>query len=182
MGFFSKNDKEYVLLFDVGNGSIGVAVAEISDNKNILNKAKLVEVYRETIPFQEHLRFDHFTKTVAKSIESAAKRVQAELKYPIEKAYLILASPWYASQTRVVNLRKSESFTFTEELFAEMIKKAMMKEKGSQKPGKEIVATITKTQAQEIAKTKMEDLNTTDIEMATHIVMGTARSMWVEVK
>jgi cell division ATPase FtsA len=123
MGFFSKNDKEFVLLFDIGNGSIGVAVAEISDNKNILNKAKLVEVYRETIPFQEHLRFDHFTKTVAKSIENAAKRVQAELKYPIEKAYLILASPWYASQTRVVNLRKSESFTFTEELFAEMIKK-----------------------------------------------------------
>ena len=65
---------------------------------------------------------------------------------------------------------------------AEMIKKAMMKEKGSQKPGKEIVATITKTQAQDIAKAKMEDLNTTDVEMATRIVMGTARSMGVEVK
>ena len=45
------------------------------------------------------------------------------LKYPIEKAYMILASPWYASQTRVVNLRKSEPFIFTEELFVEMIRK-----------------------------------------------------------
>lgn len=65
---------------------------------------------------------------------------------------------------------------------AEMIKKAIKKEKGSGKAGKEMVATLTKAQAEEIAKAKIEDLNTTDIEMATRIVMGTARSMGVEVK
>ena len=65
---------------------------------------------------------------------------------------------------------------------AEMIKKAISREKGSQKPGKEPAGTMSKTQAEEIAKAKMEDLNTTDLEMATRIVMGTARSMGVEVK
>lgn len=65
---------------------------------------------------------------------------------------------------------------------AEMIKKAMKKEKGSQKPGKEMIGTLTKDQAEEIAKAKMEDLNTTDLQMAARIVAGTARSMGVEVK
>ena len=65
---------------------------------------------------------------------------------------------------------------------AEMIKKALGKEKGSQKPGKESIGSITKFQAEEIAKVKMEDLNTNDVTMATRIVMGTARSMGVEVK
>lgn len=65
---------------------------------------------------------------------------------------------------------------------AEMIKKAMKKEKGSQKPGKEIIGSLTQTQAEEIAKAKLEDLNTTDVKMAAKIVAGTARSMGIEVK
>ena len=74
------------------------------------------------------------------------------------------------------------SFIVKKPPVAEMIKKAMMKEKGSQKPGKEMIGTLTMTQAEEIAKAKMEDLNTNDVKMATRIVMGTARSMGVEVK
>lgn len=81
-----------------------------------------------------------------------------------------------------VYVDKTFSFITKKPPVAEMIKKAMMKEKGSQKPGKEIVATITKNQAEEIAKAKMEDLNTADLEMATRIITGTARSMGVEVK
>lgn len=65
---------------------------------------------------------------------------------------------------------------------AEMIKKAIGKEKGSQKPSKESAGILTKTQAQEIAKAKMDDLNTTDIDAATKIVEGSARSMGVQVK
>jgi len=65
---------------------------------------------------------------------------------------------------------------------AEMIKKAVGRDKGSGKPGKESIGAITKSQAEEIAKAKMEDLNTTDVEMAVRIVAGTARSMGVEVK
>jgi large subunit ribosomal protein L11 len=62
-----------------------------------------------------------------------------------------------------------------------MIKKAMNKDKGSSAPGKEKIGSITKTQAEEIAKAKMDDLNTEDVEMARRIVEGAARSMGVEV-
>lgn len=121
MGFFSKSDKEFVLVFDVGNGSVGVAVAEVFSEKNGEGKAQLKEIYRESIPFQEHLRFDRFMNTASRAVEAAARKVKGELKYPVKKAYLILASPWYASQTRVVNLKKKESFVFTEEMFETLI-------------------------------------------------------------
>jgi cell division ATPase FtsA len=123
MGFFSKSEKEFVLVFDIGNGSIGAAVAEISNSKSGTNKAQIKEIHRESILFKEHLSFDHFTKTAAKTIEEAARRIKKESKLPVKKAYLILASPWYASQTRVVNLRKKEPFIFTRELFAELVTK-----------------------------------------------------------
>ena len=73
------------------------------------------------------------------------------------------------------------SFIIKKPPVAEMIKKALKKEKGSQKPGKEMVGTLTKSQAEEIAKAKMEDWNADTLEAAVKIVAGTARSMGVDI-
>ena len=81
-----------------------------------------------------------------------------------------------------VYVDRTFSFITKKPPVAEMIKKAMKKEKGSGKAGKEMIGTLTMTQTEEIAKAKMEDLNTTDVKMAARIVAGTARSMGVEVK
>jgi large subunit ribosomal protein L11 len=81
-----------------------------------------------------------------------------------------------------VYVDRTFSFVTKKPPVAEMIKKAISKEKGSQKPGKETAGQLTKTQAEEIAKAKMEDLNTTDVNAAVKIVMGTARSMGVSVE
>ena len=62
------------------------------------------------------------------------------------------------------------------------IKEAAKLKGGSQEPGRNIVASITKKQAEEIAKKKMKDLNAHHIEQATKIIMGSARSMGIEVK
>jgi large subunit ribosomal protein L11 len=53
--------------------------------------------------------------------------------------------------------------------------------KGSSVPNKEKVGTVTKDQIIEIAKTKKEDLNASDIDAAARIIAGTARSMGIEV-
>lgn len=53
--------------------------------------------------------------------------------------------------------------------------------KGSGVPNKEKVGTVTKNQIIEIAKTKKEDLNASDIDAAARIIAGTARSMGIEV-
>ena len=80
-----------------------------------------------------------------------------------------------------VYVDRTFSFVTKKPPVAEMIKKAVGREKGSQKPGKEPAGTLSKSQAEEIAKAKMEDLNTTELEQATKIVMGTARSMGIAV-
>lgn len=84
----------------------------------------------------------------------------------------------------VITVYEDRTFSFVTKKspVAEMIKKAMGKEKGSQKPGRESGGTLTKTQVEEIAKAKMEDLNTTDVQQAMKVVEGTARSMGIQVK
>ena len=64
---------------------------------------------------------------------------------------------------------------------AVLIKKAAKVEKASGKPHKEKVGKITVAQAEEIAKTKMKDLNASSLESAVSMVKGTARSMGIEV-
>ena len=58
-----------------------------------------------------------------------------------------------------------------------LLRKAAGVEKGSGEPNKTKVATVTWAQIQEIAETKMADLNANDIEAAKKIIAGTARSM-----
>lgn len=84
----------------------------------------------------------------------------------------------------VITVYEDRTFSFITKKppVAEMIKKALKKDKGSQKPGKEVAGSLTKTQVEEIAIAKMEDLNANDVPAAMKIVEGTARSMGVEVK
>jgi large subunit ribosomal protein L11 len=62
-----------------------------------------------------------------------------------------------------------------------LILKAAGIEKGSAIPHKNKVANISMAQVQEIAKTKMADLNANDIDAASKIIAGTARSMGITV-
>ena len=62
------------------------------------------------------------------------------------------------------------------------IKEAAKLKGGSQEPGRQIVGSITKKQAEDIAKQKMGDLNAFDLEEAVKIIKGSARSMGIEVK
>ncbi len=82
-----------------------------------------------------------------------------------------------------VTIYKDRSFSFVMKtpLAAELIRKAIGIEKGSGTPNKVKVGKITKAQLAEVAKKKMPDLNTTDLEQAIKIVAGTAKCMGVEV-
>lgn len=65
---------------------------------------------------------------------------------------------------------------------AVLLKQAAKIQKGSGKPHKEKVATITRAQAEEIANIKMKDLNASSLDSAVSMVKGTARSMGIVVK
>jgi len=84
----------------------------------------------------------------------------------------------------VITVYEDRTFSFITKKppVAEMIKKALGKDKGSQKPGREKIATLTMDQARKIAADKLEDLNTDDVEMGARVVAGTARSMGITVE
>jgi large subunit ribosomal protein L11 len=65
---------------------------------------------------------------------------------------------------------------------AVLLKKMAKIDKGSGEPNKVKVGTVTWAQVENIAKTKMPDLNTSDIEAAKRIIAGTARSMGLNVR
>ena len=65
---------------------------------------------------------------------------------------------------------------------AVLIKEAAAIEKGSGEPNREKVGRITAAQVRQIAERKMPDLNANDLEAASRIIAGTARSMGVEVE
>ena len=84
----------------------------------------------------------------------------------------------------VITVYKDKKFDFIIKTppASHFIKEAAKIKGGSQEPGRNIVASITKKQAEEIAKKKMKDLNAHDVDEATKIIMGSARSMGIEVK
>lgn len=77
---------------------------------------------------------------------------------------------------------KSFSFILKTPPAAVLIKKAAGLEKGSDNPLRKKVGKLSKAALEDIAKTKMPDINANDLEAAKKIVAGTARSMGVEVE
>ena len=82
-----------------------------------------------------------------------------------------------------ITVFEDRSFTFITKTppAAQLIKKAAGIEKGSGTPHTDKVATISKEQVRKIAETKLQDLNATDLDAASKIIAGTARSMGVTV-
>ena len=62
------------------------------------------------------------------------------------------------------------------------IKEAVKRKSGSKEPGRNIVASISKKQLEDIATQQMKDLNAHDLDEAVKIIAGSARSMGIEVK
>ena len=83
----------------------------------------------------------------------------------------------------VISVYKDKSFDFIIKTppSSVLIKKAANLAKASGDAGKEKIATLNRAQVADIAKVKMEDLNTQDMQQAMKIIEGTARSMGIEV-
>ena len=83
----------------------------------------------------------------------------------------------------VITVYADRSFTFITKTSPtpELIKKAIGLEKGSGEPNRKKVGKVTMAQITEIAKVKMPDLNTTNLEAACRMVEGTAKSMGLDI-
>jgi len=84
----------------------------------------------------------------------------------------------------VITVYQDKSFTFITKTppAAVLLKKAAKLDKGSGNSIKEKVATISRAEVEKIAQTKMEDLNAANLETATSMIAGTARSMGIVIQ
>ncbi|MDX6642389.1 MAG: large subunit ribosomal protein [Solirubrobacteraceae bacterium] len=83
----------------------------------------------------------------------------------------------------VITVYEDRSFTFVTKTppAAVLIKQAIGLDKGSGEPNRVKVGTISRAQNRQIAEKKLPDLNANDVDQASRIIEGTARSMGVEV-
>ena len=83
----------------------------------------------------------------------------------------------------VVTIYEDRTFTFVTKLapVSDLIKQTLKLKKGASNVKKDTAGTLSQAQLKEIAKKKLQDLNTSDVEAAMKIVAGTARSMGVKI-
>jgi len=83
-----------------------------------------------------------------------------------------------------ITVYEDRSFIFTTKMppVSDLLRRALGVGKGSGNPATEKVGKISKDKLYEIARSKMKDLNTTNVDKAAKIIAGTARSMGVEVE
>jgi len=83
----------------------------------------------------------------------------------------------------VVTYYSDKSFTMDIKLppASFFIKEVLKIKKGSKEPGRDIISSISEKQCEEIAEKKLKDLNANTVEQALKIIMGSARSMGIEV-
>jgi large subunit ribosomal protein L11 len=83
-----------------------------------------------------------------------------------------------------ITIYEDRSFTFVTKTppASDLLKKALNVEKGSGTASQEVVGKLSREKMKEIAKVKLKDLNTVNVDSAARIIEGTARSMGIEVE
>jgi large subunit ribosomal protein L11 len=83
-----------------------------------------------------------------------------------------------------ITVYEDRTFTFITKTppTSDLLKKALVVEKASERPGHEVVGTLSREKLHEIAELKAKDLNANSIEAAERIIEGTARSMGIKVE
>lgn len=83
----------------------------------------------------------------------------------------------------IITVYADKSFTFIckKPPVSQLLKKSLGLEKGSAVPNRDKVGKIKRSQAKKIAEEKIQDMNAGDLEAATNIVLGTARSMGIDL-
>lgn len=115
----SKKKDELVLVFDIRSSSVGGALFWLQSS----GIPKIVFSIREPIVLEKKIDIDRFLSLTAKSLDIVASKIYKSGLGAPSRIFCVLSSPWHASQTRVINLKKNAPFIFTSKLADELIKK-----------------------------------------------------------
>ena len=100
MGIFSSNKPHITTIIDVGSSSIGASIVLLYPDQ----KPKIIHSIRSDMVFQENFRFERFVVSMLDALEKVTQQLSHQPLPPhSDRSFLcVLASPWYASQTRIL--------------------------------------------------------------------------------
>ena len=121
MGIFSgkKEESKLILVFDLGSSSVGGAF--FKTNKK--GPAEMIFSMRESITFENEMDPGRFLFFALKTLEKVSGKASLAGFGRPDRIFCVLSSPWYASQTRVIKLKKNVPFVFTSKLADSLIQK-----------------------------------------------------------
>jgi hypothetical protein len=119
-GFLQKEKKDTIVaIFDISSGGVGGAIVNMDPLPIILSSAR-VAINSEKIN-----GFDDLARATEKALGAVAYHVHQDNVAIPEKIICTLASPWYVSETRIIQMDRAESFTFTKKLADELLNKEL---------------------------------------------------------
>ncbi len=115
-----KSGQHFIIVFDIGSASIGGAFVSVDPTR----PPEIIFTIRRDIPFQEKLNFQRFLDAMIKTLEEIFVAMQkAGGGVVVDQAFCVLASPWYASQTRLVRYDQPTPFVVTPSGLDKLIQK-----------------------------------------------------------
>lgn len=169
MGIFSSKKPKIAIVFDVGSSSVGVAAVVLSSQ----SKPKVFFSAREQMVFQEDLKFDRFISSMLEALEKAAKTLESVVLPPNSgKVFSVfLASPWYASQTRISKKVFATPMLITDKLLRDIQEKEVedFRQFEMKKLGKDAVVVETQN-----IQVKLNGYETADPEGKTASLLQTS--------
>ncbi len=124
MGIFSKKEKsELVAIFDIGSGSVGGAIARISKESNSI--PHILASVRTEIAFRDTLNFKDFLPDMAFALGKTAQALYNTKSGAPERVICTLASPWYVSETRLIQIEREAPFIFTQKIADDLMQKEL---------------------------------------------------------
>ena len=97
---FKKEKENTLLIFDIGNGSVGGALVRKIIDKEGVTSLKITASERVEVPLKERVNFENLLKNISKATGVVAERLSQKTETRnFLMAYAVLASPWHASRT-----------------------------------------------------------------------------------
>jgi hypothetical protein len=115
----SKKKEELVMVFDVGSSSVGGALFYVQNS----GVPKIIFSVREAITLEKEIDPERFLSLTTKSLEVVVGKILSKGVGAPKKIFCVLSSPWYASQTRTINMQKNTPFVFNTKLADGLIAK-----------------------------------------------------------
>jgi hypothetical protein len=123
MGFFTtkKSNERLIALFGIGSGSVGGALIHLTKDEKGEWAPHIIAQERTFSTFQSELNFDSFFSNMQTALRSTVEKIYNQKKGAPDSVFCTMTSPWYLSETRKINFKKTVPFTVTQKMMNDII-------------------------------------------------------------